>query len=189
MVGLIHDATNAKQMHDRTVLPEGEYNVSITSSENKAAKSGNGSYIALQYKVFDGEHEGRVLFVNLNINNSSQEAVDIAYTELTSIQHATGKLTISDTIELHGVPFTITTKNKVNPQYGEQSEVIKYSPYSGGSVASQQAAPPNAPQGQQTAPPWQQGAQPAQPAQPVPQSAQPGQQFPQSNGPPPWAQK
>lgn len=48
-------------------VPAGNYDVSIVKAESTLAKSSGKPMIAVQYRIGDGEHEGRVLFDNFSL--------------------------------------------------------------------------------------------------------------------------
>jgi hypothetical protein len=50
-------------------LPAGWYSATISQSELKDTKAGNGQYIKLRYDITGPTHQGRVVFGNLNIKN------------------------------------------------------------------------------------------------------------------------
>lgn len=48
-------------------VPEGEYPAKVTSAEIATSKSSGEDYIAWQFEVSDGEHEGKVLYLNTSL--------------------------------------------------------------------------------------------------------------------------
>lgn len=112
MVALNFNATQVKPNVSPDPIPTGQYPVVITRSEEKPTKAGNGSYIELEMTVQGGEFNGRKVFDRLNIRNPNQQAVDIAYATLSAICHVTGRLNITATEQLHGVPF-VAVVNKL----------------------------------------------------------------------------
>ena len=87
---------------------EGTFRAHITDSEMKATKAGNGEYLALKLEVMDGPLKGRTAFDNLNLDNPSEKAMEIAYQTLSAIGHATGVLNISDSEQVHHRPMLVT---------------------------------------------------------------------------------
>lgn len=71
------------------VLPEGSYTAVITNTEMKATKAG-GQRISLKLEITGPSHEGRVLYENLNVFNSNDDAVRIAVATLHRICLAVG---------------------------------------------------------------------------------------------------
>jgi hypothetical protein len=213
MVQLNFNATGVKPNTALEAIPSGMYPVVIVRSEEKPTRAGNGAYIELEMQIQGGEYNGRKVFDRLNIKNPNQQAVDIAYATLSAICHVTGRLNITDTAQLHGVPFIAVVSKRVRddlpaPAPGEQpqysNEVKGYKDMNGndpgfaGQVQQPAAQPQWAAQQppvqqqapQQQAPAWQQqppAQQPVQQTAPVQQPpAQPQQTAPQTA--PAWAQ-
>lgn len=89
-------------------LPAGWYEAEIIKSELKTTKDGNGKYIALSFKILEGENEGRLVYTNLNIVNKSDVAVKIARADLKAICSAIGhEGELEDTEDLHNTPMAI----------------------------------------------------------------------------------
>ena len=110
-------------------LPAGEYNVVISASETKPAKSGNGSYLQLTMQVVAGEYKGRQIWSRLNLVNSNMEAVQIARAQLSSICRAVGVMQPRDSTELHDLPLVITVRCKPRRDTGEiTNEIGAYMP-------------------------------------------------------------
>ena len=197
-------------------LPSGTYPVTITKSEEKPTKSGNGSYLELEMSVQGGQYNGRKLYDRLNIKNPSEQAVAIAYGTLSAICYVTGRLDIQDTQQLHGAPFQVVVSKQERPdQKGVfTNEVNGYKDmagndpgkegapaqgggapsWAGGGAPQQQAPQQQPPAG--GAPQWQQGAPQQQYAPPQGQQAPPQQwqqppaqpQAPVQGGAPAWTQ-
>lgn len=132
-------------------LPAGDYNVKIVESSielTKAAKEASnpnlGQYIKFKMEVLDGKQKGRGIYVNLNIINKNQQAVEIANKELATLCRAAGhKGVLKDTNEIHGKPFTVSLKQtgKESDPYGIQNAVKSYKAYAGPAVASGASTP------------------------------------------------
>lgn len=90
-------------------VPSGIYDVVITSTEEKPAKSTPGAtFYEFEMQIQTGEYKGRKLFERLNCKNPSQQAVDIAYGTLSAICHVTGVMQVGQSSqELHGKPFKV----------------------------------------------------------------------------------
>ena len=107
-LGYQYDATNGQAMEDRDVLPAGEYVAMICKSEVREAKNNpNNRYVNLEFEVSEGGFQGRRFWTTLNLWNVNTQAVEFAQRELNSICHAIGKLRVSDTEELHGIPMRV----------------------------------------------------------------------------------
>ena len=114
-------------MRDFSAIPAGEYVVKITKSLYKANSNKNGHMLALTLTVQNKEHKGHNVFVNLNLDNPSEKAVEIANNELATIADALGKAVIKDTDELLNkiLIAKLSIKN-------DQNEVAMYSPLPAG---------------------------------------------------------
>src|SRR5690606_25634228 len=108
MAVLNFDATKVEPRTAPTPLPAGDYKVAIIASEMKQNAKKNGSFLALEFSVLDGEQKGRKLFSNLNLNNPNNQAVEIAKSELSAICRAVNVLTPNDSAELHNKPLWAT---------------------------------------------------------------------------------
>lgn len=152
------DATQVQPSEGRdfTPLPAGKYPAMITASDLKPTKAQTGHYLSLEFTVTEGEHQGRKVFTNLNLDNPNQQAVEIAQRDLSAICHAVGKLTVTDSAELHDIPLTINVK--VRPAKGDypaSNDITKYE--KAGVVAQTPAAQPAA-AAPAAAPPWKRSA-------------------------------
>lgn len=200
MVALNFNATQVEPNRALEAIPTGQYPVVITRSEEKPTKAGNGSYIELEMTIQGGEFNGRKVFDRLNIRNPNSQAVDIAYATLSAICHVTGRLNITATEQLHGVPF-VAVVNKLPrsddahlppDQQRMTNEVRGYKDINGndpgfaGKVSQPSAQPTWANQQPQNPPP---NAAPPQYQQPPQNGAPPAapQNSPQNGGAPAWA--
>jgi len=109
-------------------IPAGWYPAEIIKSELKNTKDKTGKYISLCFKVLEGEHEGRMIFTNLNIINKSDVAVKIARSDLKAICEAvehTGEL--EDTEDLHNIPLAMKVSVKPETsQWPAKNEIKGY---------------------------------------------------------------
>jgi hypothetical protein len=140
-------------------LPAGWYTATISQSELKATKAGNGQYIKLRYDITGPSHQGRVVFGNLNIKNANPKAEEIGRQQLGDIMRAIGLAKVTDTDQLIGGQIAIKLEVKQDEQYGASNEVKGFKSVSGSvapataSIPSKTAAPaPAAPA--KAAPPW-----------------------------------
>ena len=104
---------NKDGMDDRSPIPAGDYPMHIVKTEFKPTKAKTGHYLACQLKVLDGEYKGRVVFLNLNLDNPNPVAVEIANKELNSICQACGQEGVEDSDELLNIPMMVSVK--INP--------------------------------------------------------------------------
>lgn len=140
-------------------LPAGWYTATISQSELKATKAGNGQYIKLRYDITGPSHQGRVVFGNLNIKNANPKAEEIGRQQLGDIMRAIGLAKVTDTDQLIGGQIAIKLEVKEDVQYGASNEVKGFKSVSGSvapaaaSIPANAAAPAsNAPA--KAAPPW-----------------------------------
>ena len=109
-------------------LPAGDYTAHATASEWRETKAGTGRYLQITWEILDDQGKGRRLWSRLNLENENEKAVEIAQRELSSICRAVGVLTPKDTSELLNRPLRCKIKVRRTEQYGDQNEVVKYSP-------------------------------------------------------------
>ena len=185
------DATQVDPTQSAGMLPVGRHNVVIESSEIKPTKSNDGGYLQLNLRVIDGEDEGATGPYRLNIYNSSPKAVEIAHRQLSAICHAVRVYKLSDSGELHNIPFQVEVglQRGENPQgYTEVKKVFAQDGSEPGQPAQAQPQAQQQPQAQGQQPAWgqpQPQQAPAQPQQARPQwGNQPAQ--PQQAPTPPW---
>jgi hypothetical protein len=181
MAILNFDATNVPQAKSFEPLPNGWYNVQVTSSDIVPTKAGTGTILKLTLTVLDGVAANRLVFCNLNIVNPNPQAQAISEGHLSAICHSTGVVNCADSNMLHGIPFQV--KLGIQPAKGnyEASNQCKAFKPIGSEATAQGAsgAPLTAPVVQQPVAVQQAApAQPVQPVQPVAQAQPPVQQPP-----------
>ena len=142
------DASKIEVNDSYDVIPDNTLvNAVITSSEWKETKDKTGGYLALKYEIIDGNYKGRIIFENVNLQNSNPTAVKIAQETLAKICNAIGKVTVQNSEELHNIPMSL--KLCVNPAqngYEPSNKIKSYSKISG----SAGGVTPQA----ETKPPW-----------------------------------
>ena len=107
-------------------VPAGEYLVIIDDSDYIDNKKGTGRMLKLTYQIIEGPLKGRKLFENLNLENQSDQAVQIAKRAMNAICLATGVTHVRDSAELHNIPFKIDVKMKESAEYGMQNVIRKH---------------------------------------------------------------
>ena len=123
-LGTTFDATNVEPAKPLEVLPPGNYPAQIVNSEMRVTKDGMGQYLWLELDVLDGPCRGRKLFDRLNLVNANPQTVEIAQRTLSAICHATGRMQVQDSEELHLIPLLADVQ--VQPPkngYGESNKV------------------------------------------------------------------
>lgn len=104
------DATTVPPAEAFELLPAGRYLAMIVESDIAPTKKNDGQIAKFTWQIVEGEHEGRKLWQNLNIDNPNEKASAIAKRELSAICHAVGKLQVSDTNDLHDIPVVVVVK-------------------------------------------------------------------------------
>lgn len=100
------DATQHQPL-DRSIMPAGEYTATITKTEAKENRNGQGSHLNVEFTISEGPHKGRKVWQNLNCWHPNQQASQIAWAELSAIAHAVQVLNFQDTTALHNIPLII----------------------------------------------------------------------------------
>jgi hypothetical protein len=139
-LGATFDATTVDPAAGFELFPVGKYVVQIVASEMRPTKDGGGQYLWLELDVLEGPLMGRKLFDRLNLVNASAQTVEIAQRTLSAICHATGRLQVQDSADLHLIPMIadVTVKPPKNG-YGERNQ-IRYLPLERGVDAAQPRA-------------------------------------------------
>ena len=180
------------------VLPSGDYHMHIVASQMKETKDKTGEFLEIEMDILTPEFSGRKLWVRLNLNNRSAQAVEIANNELAAICHAVGRPVISDSVELHLLPFigsvdleegreavAATATTPALRAYPPRNKLTGYSPAAGGPAAAG-AAKPTPPAAAAPVPPA--AAPPAAPEAPAAATAPAAAEAPAPEGnKPPWA--
>ena len=143
------DASTVDPTTDFDPIPAGQYIVAITASEMKPTKTGNGSYLQLEFVVLEGDCKDRKVWARLNLNNPNATAVKIARSELSAICHAVGVMQPKDSVDLHNLPLQITVKCKKREDNGEITNEIKGYAKKDAAVGQPQQAPVH-----DNTPPW-----------------------------------
>lgn len=140
------NAHNIEPNADFDPIPAGKYLAVITDSGMKPTKNGNGRYLELTFQVIDGPYKGRLLWSRLNLENPSDQAVQIARGELSAICRAVGVMQPKDSVEIHNLPLVVNVKCKNREDTGDIVNEIK------GYAKKEMAVA--APATQSTTPPW-----------------------------------
>lgn len=144
-------------------VPAGNYVAVITDSEIKPTRSGRA--LKLTFRIVEGQHNNRLIWANLNVENQSAQAQEIAQKQLSALCHAVGVINLTDTLQLHDKPVRIRVKVRAaEGEYAASNDVTGYEAVAGGSVpvaataapARQAASPTAAPA--RAAAPWERKA-------------------------------
>ncbi len=135
------DASSVDPATAYEVLPAGRYKAQIIESDLRVTKDGMGQYLWLMLDVLEGEYQGRKVFDQLNLINRNAQTVEIAQRTLSAICHATGKMQVSDSEDLHLIQLTIVvTIDPAKNGFGERNRIRYLTPEaaakSGGNPAS-----------------------------------------------------
>ena len=133
-------------------LPAGWYSATITEAEIKQTKAGTGEYISVKYSITGPTHQGRGIYGNLNIKNSSPKAEEIGRQQLGEIMRAIGLARVDNTDQLIGKSLSIKLSVKSSEQYGDDNEVKGFKALEGGAMPA--LASSAAPAAAKAAPPW-----------------------------------
>lgn len=120
----------------RTTLPAGKYKAVITASEERPNKAMTGSMLKLTLQVIEGPHQGAMVFDQLNINNPSKTAMEIAERTLSAICRSVGVMLPQESSDLHNKPLMVTVKVENTEQYGAQNRVSGYEPCESAAAAA-----------------------------------------------------
>ena len=137
------DATGIEPAAGYDVLPAGKYVAQIIESEMRVTSNGMGQFLWLMLDILEGPYKGRKVFDQLNLVNQNTTTVEIAQRALSAICHATGKLQVADSEELHLIPMTIqvTVKPPKNG-YGERNAIRYLVPAEGAPAAASTKSQP-----------------------------------------------
>lgn len=113
-------------------LPEGDYSLVSDDAEVKETKSGQGQYIKVKFRVFEGPAEGRFIFHNFNIRNENAKAQTIGLGQLKSFMKAAAMKEVDKLDDVKSlVGYKVTAKLKVTEDkgYGEGNNITSFKAY------------------------------------------------------------
>ncbi len=143
-LGTTFDANSVAPAQAFEVLPAGKYKVQVVDSDMRPTKNGDGQYLWLEMEILDGEYQGRKMWDRMNLVNPNAQAVEIAQRQLSALCHATGKMHVADSEDLHFIPVIATVRVRpARENYDASNEIRGYEPV-GGTVSQmpqRQAAP------------------------------------------------
>ena len=139
----INDIPEAEKREFEPV-PAGWYTASIANAELRDTKAGTGKYISVRFDITGPQHQGRVVFTNLNKTNPNPKAEEIGRQQLSEILRAIGLQRIDDTDEILGGNLSIKVTVRNDPNYGPGNEVRGFKAIEGSTppVSAPAAAPP-----------------------------------------------
>lgn len=110
------DATKFDPSQGSSSLPVGKHVVSITHSEVKGNKAGDGGYLQLELCIQEGPNFGLTGPMRLNLYSQSDKAKEIAHRQLSALCHAIGVYQIQNTQQLHGHKFMVDVRLQREPE-------------------------------------------------------------------------
>lgn len=179
------DATKVDPSQGAGQLPVGKFLVIAESSEVKPNKAADGGYLQFNLKIIDGPNTGVGGAYRLNLYHSNQQTAEIAHRQLSALCHVTGVFMVTDSAQLHNIPFMVEVVAQTDPKYTQVQKVFDRNgnePGKGGQA--QQAAPAPVQQ-----PAWGQQQAPQQAPAPVQGGWQPNAGGAPAGGNPPWARQ
>jgi hypothetical protein len=126
-------------------IPPGEYSATVVEADVKTPRSGDGYMLSMQYKVDDGEYEGRRVFQTIVFQHSNETAQKIGRATMKSLCDACGlQAAVKDTQDFLFKPvrLKIGIEKDKNGAYDDRNRVLKILPPGGGEHAP--APPPPA---------------------------------------------
>ena len=166
------------------LIPAGMYQAIITSSGGDpndertgedglvSSRSGKGRYLPMTFEIIEGEYKGRPIFKNFNLENTNEQAVRIAQSEIKELLQAVGwdfaakPCGPDDTSEIHMIPLTLQVVTRTNKQTDdEQNEIKHFKPrQTAGTPSSANSGARTTAPAAQAAPPWARTVTPKSPA-------------------------
>jgi hypothetical protein len=183
------DGRDIDETDNYTPFPAGRYRLMATRVQLKNTRNGAGKMVAVEFQVAEGQHQGRKVFENYNLQHHNHQTVEIAQKQVKQWLIACGRdanqrLTMNLLRGLEGVEFAahVGIEQDRSGQYPDQNRIKRYeAPFDSGSPERGRGAQGKPGEGGAFAPP-------APPPQPPRQAAPPRQQpaQPQAGRQQPW---
>jgi len=150
------DSIPEPEKRDFEPIPAGWYTATIAGAEVKTTKAGTGEYIAVRFDITGPQHQGRVVFTNLNVRNPNETAERIGREQLGNIMLACGIKKLPNCEMLVGGSLSIKVVVKNDPTYGASNEVKGIKALDGAmpTVPPSSMAAPAAISNSAASPPW-----------------------------------
>jgi hypothetical protein len=116
---------DAEPSADYTPLPAGEYTLEIVESEYKATQSGTGMVLGCKAQIVGGDYDGRPFYLNYDLENQNDIAVEIGQRDFAGLRRATGVVELDDSEQLHWRPFRVKIGVQPHKKTGELQNVVK----------------------------------------------------------------
>lgn len=111
------------------VVPEGQYNAFVDSSELKTSKDGTSQYFNVKWKILDESAKNRTVFATYTFQSSkSEKAAQIGTETLKKLYDFNNKTSfqIKSPNDLLGLQALLTVKIKEDLEYGEKNHISSY---------------------------------------------------------------
>ena len=117
------------EVNSSSLLPKGEYAVTVSGAEVKDTFSGTGNYLQVNFKVMEGDRKGSYLKDIFNLNNPNPVAVKIGQERLKKLMIAAGKtnFVLSTPDDLVGLRVLASVDVKKRDGYKDINDVKEYS--------------------------------------------------------------
>lgn len=126
-------------------VPPGLYEAEITNAEVKDAKTGNGSYLALEFTILGPTQARRKVWQNITLTNHNDQAQQIGQAQLSALCRAAGIPVLKDSDQLFQKLLRIRVGiEPAKNGYEAKSRVDAYEAMGTPSAAPTQAARPAA---------------------------------------------
>lgn len=106
-------------------LPAGEYTLEIVESEYDTNTKGTGMVLGCKAQVVGGDYDGRPFYLNYNLENENDIAVEIGQRDFAGLRRATGVLAPDDSEQLHFLQFRVKISVQTRKDTGEPENVVK----------------------------------------------------------------
>ena len=149
------DVNSLPESRDYAPIPAGWYTATIMKAEIRQTKDKLGEYIAIRYDVLGPQHQGRVVFGNINTKNKSTQAEEIGRQQLGALMRAIGLNTVNDTDQLIGATLQIKVGISEQAGYEPSNDIKGFKTIEGGLMPSnEQFAPAPTASAPKSAAPW-----------------------------------
>lgn len=152
-LGGVFDADAVEPMGDRSPIPVGDYRAVCVKSQWKPTSTG-GQMLEFTWQILEGPHARRMVWSKLNLQNSNPQAVERARRELSAICKAVGVSKLTDSMQAHDIPISVSVGIQP-PQNGYEAS-NKITSYKSVRAASEvkQAVPAGASVSGEAKPSW-----------------------------------
>lgn len=138
---MFFDTANEQEQKSFGPVPDGIYRAVVVGMMFKQTKTGSGAYLAATFQIAEGAHEGRMVWVNFNVENVNEKAQQIGRSQFKSLLKALGVTealaTPDDATRLTMDKICrIKVGQRINNMNGEMQNIVKeYLPDAGAGVA------------------------------------------------------